>query len=97
MTKYLGVILDARMTWREHVDAKVRKARNMLWACGMGWGLSPRVVYRLYVYVVRPSITLCIPGLVVWLLNSQHSQAKQQLSTIQRQALVSLPPLDLVV
>jgi hypothetical protein len=31
--KYLGVILDARLPWREHVDAKVRKVRNMLCAC----------------------------------------------------------------
>jgi hypothetical protein len=24
LTKYLGVILDAQLTWKEHVDAKVR-------------------------------------------------------------------------
>jgi hypothetical protein len=40
--KYLGVILDSQLTWREHVEAKVRKAHNLLWACwrlfGVGWG-----------------------------------------------------------
>ena len=39
--EYLGVILDSRLTWREHVDVKVRKAQNLLWACrracGAGW------------------------------------------------------------
>ena len=47
--KYLGFILDSRLNWREHVEVKVRKARNLLWdcrrACGMGWGLGPKVVH----------------------------------------------------
>jgi hypothetical protein len=42
-TKYLGVILDAQLTLKEHVDAKARKAGNMMWACrrdcGRRWGL----------------------------------------------------------
>jgi hypothetical protein len=28
--KYLGVILDSRLTLREHVDVKMRKAHNLL-------------------------------------------------------------------
>jgi hypothetical protein len=28
--KYLRVILDTRLTWREHVDVNVRKAYNLL-------------------------------------------------------------------
>jgi hypothetical protein len=53
--KYLGVILDSRLTW-EHVEVKVRKAHNLLWACRkafrVGWGLGPKVVHWLYVAIV---------------------------------------------
>jgi hypothetical protein len=111
-TKYLGVILDARLTWREHVDAKVRKGRNMLWACSVRWGLRPTVVYWLYVSIVRPSITFAS---LVWWPGCETARAKQQLSTVQRlaclgitgamrttptnamEALVCLPSLHIVV
>jgi hypothetical protein len=43
--KYLGVILDSRLTWKEHMDVKVKKAQNSMWACrracGVTWGLKP--------------------------------------------------------
>jgi hypothetical protein len=60
--RYLGVTLDSRLTWREHVNNKMMKAQNSLWACrrsfGTVWGLRPRVVYWLYTSIIRPSITL---------------------------------------
>ena len=59
--KCLGVILDSRLTWREHANVKMRKAHNMLcacrWACGVSWGLRPKVVDWLYVANLRPSIS----------------------------------------
>jgi hypothetical protein len=50
--KDLGVVLDSRLTWREHVDAEVRKAHNLLWACwracGAMWSMRPTVVHWLH-------------------------------------------------
>ena len=67
--KYLGVILDSRLTRREHVNIKVKKAHNSLWACrrtfGAMWGLRPKVVHWLYVSIIWPSITFV--SLVWWL------------------------------
>ena len=110
--KYLGVILDSQLTWREHVDVKVRKAQNLLWACGRTWGLGPRVVHWLYVSLIWPSITFTS---LVWWPGCQTANAKKKLSRIQRltclgitgamhttptsavKVLICLPPLELVV
>jgi hypothetical protein len=112
--KYLAVIMDSRLTWRKHVNIKV-KAHNSLWACrrtfGATWGLRPKVVYWLYVPIIRPSITFAS---LVWWPGCQTASAKKRLSTIQRLAclgitgamrttpsalevLTCLLPLDLVV
>ena len=49
------------MTWREHVEVKVRKAHYLLWACrrtcGAGWGLVLKVVHWLYVAIVWSIVT----------------------------------------
>ena len=59
--KYLGVILDSRLAWREHVDVTIRKANCLSWvcrmACGARWGLRPKVVHWLYVTIIRPTIS----------------------------------------
>jgi hypothetical protein len=84
MVKYLGVILGAQLTWREHIDTKVRKARNFLWACkracSVRWGLRPMVVHWLYVSIVRLSITFAS---LVWWPGCETVSAKQQLSKVQ--------------
>jgi hypothetical protein len=80
-------------------------------ACGVRWGLRPMVVHWLYVSIVRPSITFAslvlLPGCETARAKQQLSKAQQLASlgitgamhttpTSAVEALVCLPPLDLV-
>ena len=89
--KYLGVILDSCLTWKEHVDAKVKKAQNLMWACsrtcGVAWGLGPKVVYWLHVAIIRPSVTF--PSLVWW-PGCQTASYKRKVSRVQRLACLGI-------
>lgn len=82
--KYLGAILDSRLTWREHVDVKMRKAHNLLWACRRAcvvrWGLKPKLVHWPYTAIVRPSISFAS---LVQCPGCQMAGAKKRLSKVQ--------------
>jgi ribonuclease HI len=89
--KYLGVILASQLTWKEHVQAKVRKAHNLLWACRracrVGWGLRPKVVHWLYVTIVWPTISFAS---LVWWPGCQMASTKSKLSKVQRLACLGI-------
>jgi hypothetical protein len=89
--KYLRVILDSWLTWREHVDVKVREAHNLLWACrrayGVMWGPKPRVVHWLYISIITPSVTFA--SLVQW-PGCQTASSKKELSRVQRLACLGM-------
>jgi hypothetical protein len=91
LVKYLGVIVDSRLTWREHVNIKVKKAHNSLWACrrsfGATWGLPSKVVYWLYISIIPPSITFAS---LVWWPGCQTASAKKWLNRIQRLACLGI-------
>ena len=79
------------MTWREHVEVKVKKAHNLFWACrrafGAGWGLEPKVVHWLFFSIVRPTLTFAS---LVWWPGCQTSSAKKKLSQVQRLAFLGI-------
>lgn len=73
------------------MDVTVRKAENLLWACtracGATWVLSPKVVLRLYVSIIRRFIILAS---LVWLPSCQTANTKKRISMIHRLACLGI-------
>jgi predicted membrane protein len=91
LVKYLGVILDSRLTCKEHIEVKLRKAHNLFWACRracmMGWGPRPKVVHWLSVTIVHPSISFAS---LVWWPGCHTASTKNKLSKVQRLACLGI-------
>ena len=88
---YLGVVLDSWLTWKKHMDVKVKKAHNLLCACrrvnGVTWGLRHKMIHWLYIFIIRPSITFAS---LVWWPGCQTASAKKRISRVQRLACLGI-------
>ena len=86
-TKYLGVILDSKLTWRPHLNKVKTKTINCLMACrsllGQHWGLNPKMMLWLYRTVIRPMVTYA--SLVWW---DRAETSRMELRKVQRLACV---------
>ena len=64
--KYLGVILDSKLIWNQHLLKIIRKAQTNFAVvrriCGKKWGLRTNMVHWLYTRVLRPPFH----GALVW-------------------------------
>ena len=89
--KYLGVILDQKLSWKLHLEKVGQKAVAALGSCkrtlGKRWGISPKVTYWLYTAVVRPSI---LYGAIVWWTRANLSTGQTKLASIQRKACLMI-------
>jgi hypothetical protein len=80
--------MDSRLTWRDHVDVKGKKAHNLLWTCkrayGVTWGSETKVVHWIYVsYHEAISFTS-----LVWWPGWQTASAKKRLSRVKKTCTV---------
>ena len=101
MAKYLQVVPNSWLTWREHVNIRV-KAHKSLCTCrrvsGVMGGLKPKVVYWLYTSFTWPFITFA--SLVWWPCRIQTlvclgiTGAMCTTPTGAMEALTCPPPLD---
>ena len=59
--KYLGVILDNKLNWGEHIQAQCKKAKSIQVMCqramGPTWGPSPYITHWIYTAISRPILT----------------------------------------
>ena len=86
--KYLGVILDSKLNFNEHVDFVTKKAKKVLMATknaiGGNWGLSPRMARWAYTAIARPIMTYAA---YVWSHRISFCK-RRQLEKVQRLGLL---------
>ena len=89
--KYLGVILDSKLSWREQIEERNRKASKVFWQCrkafGKNWGLRPSVLHWMYKAIVRP--ILCY-GCMVWSHKTEQVNVSDDLTHVQRLACLAI-------
>jgi ribonuclease HI len=91
MVKYLGIILDKKLYFKEHLKEKHEKALRIIWQCkraiGLKWGLKPAIVKWLYTAVIRPTI---LYGAVIWWGAVETQAAQDALGRVQRLACLCI-------
>ena len=89
--KYLGVILDSKPNWNQHLQKIITKEQTTFAvvrrSCGKKWGLRPNMVHWLYTRVIRPSI---FHGVFVWWPKVMQKITRTQLGRIQRMACLAI-------
>jgi len=57
--KYLGVILDRKLTWKEHLES-CKSVISYFWMCkrsfGQTWGVRLGMIYWIYSAILRPRL-----------------------------------------
>ena len=89
--KYLGVIMDHKLSWTTHIENKIKACKRLLHkvraTAGSLWGLSPKLALWLYKSIVRPKLTY---GCLVWARVTEFKRIKRKLNSLQRLALKML-------
>jgi ribonuclease HI len=89
--RYLGIQLDSKLTWRKHIEMKVRNAKIQLVklrnAMGKLWGAPPNMMKWAYTGVVRPALTY---GALVWARAAESKWAQQEFTKLNRLAMLAM-------
>jgi ribonuclease HI len=87
--KYLGVIIDNKLSWTSHIKHIIEKSRKSLWATramvAKSWGISPKIMMWVYKQIILPRITY---GSVVWWHKAKIKKYSSKLDSLQRAALM---------
>ena len=89
--KYLGVLLDAKLTWGPHIEFKTRQATACLMQCrrviGSTWGINPSRAMWLYKTMIRPIVA---HAAMVWVNALEKKVVQDRLTKFQRLACLMI-------
>ena len=89
--KYLGVTIDNKLRWTNHIENQVKKAKATMMIgrkmIGRDWGISPKTAYWLYTTTVRPILAY---GSVVWINSVERTRIFIMLQQVQRMACLMI-------
>ena len=84
---YLGITLNRRLTWEDHITTKINKAKAKLsqlrTATGVRWGPSPKMMLWAYNSIIMPALTY---GAMIWGHKTPSTKAKKDLGRLNRLA-----------
>ena len=88
-TKFLGLTLDSKLLWNDHIEDVCKKSKGILMQCrkavGPTWGFRPATMRWIYEAVVRPMISY---GSNIWINGTLKHHNAQLLNGVQRLANV---------
>lgn len=87
-TKYLGVILDSKLHWEEHILSKINKAKRFLMMTALltknAFGPNPQYMRWAYTAIVRPMIAY---GALCWAHSISTENIKKKLTRLNRMGM----------
>ena len=82
-TKYLGILLDTKLCWKNHIEMKIQKAKRHLMmlkqSIGIRWGPQPKALKWAYQGIVLPSLTY---GAIIWAKACETKGLRDKLSKL---------------
>ena len=84
-TKLLGVTLDNKLSWNEHIEKQCKKVKGILMQCrravGPTWGFTPKTMRWIYNAIARPSLAY---GAMIWINGTKTKRNQTLLNSVQR-------------
>jgi len=84
-TKFLGIILDSKLSWNDHIDYVCKRSKGILMQCRMAvgptWGFKPHTMRWIYNAIIRPAISY---GATIWINGTKTKTNQTKLGRIQR-------------
>jgi hypothetical protein len=82
--KYLGVLLDPKLNWRQHLIDKREKFYSSMWVCrraiGKTWGINSKITLWMYKAILLPKL---LYAAVVWWPMVSRVEIRNLLQSLQ--------------